>query len=86
MKAAADLIVHSAVGHLVERQRDHVQRMLIAGSMVIAQQKIDAHARRKLRRAAEAALTRIEAAAHARYAASSTDAIDGRLRVFRNAC
>ena len=64
MESAANLIVHSAVGHLVERERGHVQGMFVAGAMVIAQQEIDGHARRKLRSSAKTALSWIEPAAH----------------------
>jgi hypothetical protein len=62
METAAGLIVHSAVGHLVERECGHLQRASIGGPVVIAQQKVDTHARWKLWGSAEPAFARIEAA------------------------
>src|SRR2546425_6766238 len=64
MKASADLIVHAAERHLVERDRGHVQRMFLARSMVIAKKEIDAHAWWKFRRTSKPAFTGIEAASH----------------------
>src|SRR5205823_5367357 len=60
MKSSANLIIESAIGHPVERERRQVQSAFIAGAVLIAEQKVDAHCRRKLRRPAEASVSRIE--------------------------
>ena len=60
MKAAADLIVHAAVSHLVERQRCHVQGMRFIGAVMISTKEIDAHAGRKLWRVSKPAFPRVE--------------------------
>ncbi len=61
MKSAADLIVNAAIRHFVEGEHRHMQRQFVAGTVAIAQQKIDIHAGWKLGGAAESAFTRIEA-------------------------
>ena len=74
MEAAANLIVHAAIGHLVERKCRHFERVGILRAMVIPQQEIDAHAGRKFRRAAESA-----------FALGSNAAREGARRLIQNA-
>src|SRR5215510_8805382 len=63
MEAAPNLVIHSAISHLVERERGHLERVSVLRPVVIAEEEIDAHAGWEFRSIAEAALARIEAAA-----------------------
>ena len=63
MEAAAELIVHAAAGHLAQGEQHHVERFLVLGARVVAQQEVMHGDARKLGRAAEAAEARIEGAA-----------------------
>ena len=69
MKAAADLVVHAARRHPVERRLDHAARLGVAGAQPAADEKLEAHRGGKLGRAAEAALDRIELAGDGRMGA-----------------
>ena len=60
VEAAADAIAHPARGHALERVDGHVQRGLVVGAPVVAQQKLERHRARKLRRAAEPAEQGVE--------------------------
>ena len=60
MEAATELVVHPAVGHRVKRPTCHRERPLIAGGGVAAQQELDRHRLRELRRPAPAAICRVE--------------------------
>ena len=60
MEAATDLVVDPAKSHLRQRQRRHLQRLLVARAMRVAEQETDVEARGKLRGAAHAALDRVE--------------------------
>src|SRR5579872_6047636 len=60
VKAAAQLIVHAAFGHLAERDRHHVECFLVARAGIVAQQEIMHRRARKFWRAAEPAQLRIE--------------------------
>ena len=55
VKTAANLIVHPTIGHLVQCQRRHVQRVFTLGAIGVAEQEINTHARRKFRGVAETA-------------------------------
>ena len=61
MEAAADLVVDPAARHLAERGRHDLQRVVGAGAPPVSQQEIERHRLRKLRRAVEAAVARVEA-------------------------
>ena len=77
MEAAAELIVHAALGHLAQREQRHVERFLVLGARVVAQQEVVDRGARKLGRAAEAAQARVERAAEREEAAVQDGAIDG---------
>ena len=59
MEAAADEVVHPALGHLVQRGRDHRQRFRIA-AQVHAQKELERGGRRELGRAAEPSPLHVE--------------------------
>ncbi len=60
MKAAAEVVVHAAAGHAIQRQANHVQGVVVAEALPAAQQQAQVHRVRKLGRAAEAAVRRVE--------------------------
>ena len=60
MKSAAQLIVHSALGHGAQRDQNHVAGFLIASGCPIAQQEIQHAGTREFGRSAESAQPRIE--------------------------
>src|SRR5437667_3348679 len=60
MKSAANLIIQSAIGHPIERERRHVESAFIAGTVLIPEQEVDGHCRRKLRRPSKASVSGIE--------------------------
>ncbi len=76
VKAAADLVVHSPRRHPVERRLDHPARLRVAGAQPAAEEQLEAHRGGKFRRAAEAALDRVELAGDRRMGALE----DGRQR------
>ena len=54
VEAPSELVVHTAGGHGVERAQGDLARRSVAGADVVAQEMVEAHRLRKLRRAAEA--------------------------------
>ena len=64
MEAAAELIVHAALGHLAQREQRHVERFLVFRARVIAEQEIvdrraaGIWARRRSRRVCESKVRR----------------------------
>ena len=64
-EAASQVVVHAAAGHPAQRVLDHVPRVLLAGAGREAQQELQRHRLRKLRRATEATVLRVEARCHA---------------------
>ena len=40
MKAAAELIINAAIRHFVQREFDNSQSLIVAGSLVISEQKL----------------------------------------------
>ncbi|MCG3139961.1 MAG: hypothetical protein HDKAJFGB_00893 [Anaerolineae bacterium] len=62
MKAAAELVIHSAACHLVEREREHFQNQFIARFCVRANQKFERHRLGKFWRAAKTAVFAVERA------------------------
>src|SRR5690348_4682952 len=60
MKSAAELIVDPPARHLAERRRDHLERVIRVRASPIAQQEIEGHRLRKLRRTIEPAVSRVE--------------------------
>ena len=62
-KAAAQMVVDAAAGHLFERQQRHAQRLFIAAAGVFAQAALDQRRLREFGRAAKAAVHGIEQAA-----------------------
>src|ERR1019366_6296874 len=69
MESAAELIVHAALGHLAEGEQHHVEGLAVPGACVVAQQEMVHRDARELGGGAEAAQSRIEAAAEARKSA-----------------
>ena len=63
MEAAAELIVHAAVGHRAQRFERHVERFLTVSSRVVAEQEIEHYGAGKFRCVAEAAMRGVEDAA-----------------------
>ena len=61
MKAAAELVVHAAPGHLAQREQGHVAGVFVAAAMVVAKEEVQHHGPWKFGRAAEAPVGRIEA-------------------------
>ena len=59
-KPAADLVVHAASGHGVQRLADHVQRVGLVETAMDTHQKREPGGRRKLRRRAESAERSVE--------------------------
>ena len=74
MEAAAELVVDPAVGHRVERPPRDRERPRVAGRDRAPQQVLDRHRLRELRRAAPAAVARVELRARARRVAASSSA------------
>jgi hypothetical protein len=62
MEAAAELIVHAALGHVVERGASHGESVVVVESAGEAQQQANFHRVREFRRVAETAVGRVEAA------------------------
>ena len=62
-KAAAQMVVDAAAGHLFERQQRHAQRLFVAAAGVFAQAALDQRRLRELGRAAKAAVHGVEQAA-----------------------
>ena len=60
MESTAELVVHAAVRHPIERRRDDFQQLLVARVRVLAQQDTDGPAGRELRCLAKATPLRIE--------------------------
>jgi hypothetical protein len=58
-KAAGKLVVDAATGHLLAGVPDDLERLGVAGPLVVPQQKEQIHVRRELRRAPESAVPRI---------------------------
>ena len=56
MEAAAELVVHAAVGHLAQRVRGHGQGSGVASALVLPQQKLQSHGLGEFWGPAEAAL------------------------------
>ena len=56
---AAELVVHAAAGHRLAGALGHLQRGCAAGPLVVAEQELQHHRRRELRRAAEPAAGRV---------------------------
>src|SRR5579859_7935934 len=65
MKAAAELVVHPALGHLAQRQQHHVEGFLVARFDIMADQEIMNAGAGKLGRSAKAAEPGIESAPEA---------------------
>ena len=61
VETAAEMVVHSAVGHFAQREKAHVERARIAFERVEPQQKIQRNGARKFRSTAEPAEIVIEA-------------------------
>ena len=61
-ETARELVVHAAAGHPPRRRRRQVQRLPRARALVVAQQELQRHRRRELRRATEPAVHRVELA------------------------
>ncbi len=61
-EAAAELVVEATARHRLAGRLHHLQCALGAGAGVVAQQELQHHRRRELRRAAEAAVPRVELA------------------------
>ncbi len=59
-EAAADVVVHAAPGHRVQCLRDHLEGLWITEAAVQAQQQLQAHRGRELRRRPETAVPGIE--------------------------
>src|SRR5208283_4376776 len=62
MKAAAELVVHTAFRHLAQGEQGHVAGFLVAGAMEVAKEEVENDGPRKLGHAAETAVGGIEAA------------------------
>ena len=60
MESAAELVVHAAAGHGLQRLGDHLQRQGVIRGAVIAQQELEDHGLGELRRAAPATLTMVK--------------------------
>ena len=60
MKAAPQLIVHSAAGHPLEREGDHVQQAVVPPPVPYVQQQPQVHGVRKLGRVAKTTVRRVE--------------------------
>ena len=65
MKSAAQLIVDAAVRHLLTRLLHDLERFAIARASVRAKQELEGHRGRKFRRAAKAAVRRVERSSEA---------------------
>ena len=59
-EAAGELVVHAAAGHRLAGGVGHLQRAAVPGAGVVAQQELQHHRRRELRRAAEPAVAGVE--------------------------
>ena len=78
MEAAAELIVHAAAGHLAKREQHHVERFLVFGARVVAEQEVMHGDARKFGSSAEAAEARIEGAAEDGEAALQSGGVERR--------
>ncbi len=78
MKSAAKLIANAAFGHCVQGRDHHVERFLVLGTGVIAQQEIIRDRPWKFRRAAEATVFHVEGAAEYREGGVESALGDGR--------
>src|SRR5258708_37867648 len=58
MKAAAQVVVDAAGGHLTQRERSHLEGILFARSSVVAQQEVEGDCARKLWSVTEPAVAR----------------------------
>src|SRR5262245_60897695 len=63
MKSSADLVVHSSLGHLAQRGQDHLDRFLVLGFGVIANQEVMDAEPRELGSLSKTASLRVEDAA-----------------------
>src|SRR5579863_6176844 len=78
MEAAAELVVHAAFGHFAQREQHHVERFLVFGAEMVAQQELKNRRAGKLGSAAESAELAIEGAAENEEAAIEHAGVDGR--------
>ncbi len=76
-EAAAELVVDAARRHGVERSPRHVQRLDIAGAHEAAQEVLDGHRGRELRRATPAATGDVERLAERRRRGIEDGRVDG---------
>ena len=81
MEAAAELVVHAAARHAVERQLDHLERVGVAGPGVVPEQEVERHGLWELRRGAEPSVLVVESVAQPRVCQGH--GVPGQRRVVR---
>src|ERR1043166_2390125 len=85
VEAAAELVIHAALGHPAASVRGHLKGARVAGSLESAEEEFEVHRRRELRGAAEAAVARVVCARDVAEGVVEQLGIDRLRRLLRDA-